>query len=74
MTQLGVAGQNDGNQFIPLRFQRRIRINVQDAHGPPEFGSQGQQPVDEIVTQMTPFATHDGEFAHHAQSPALRVT
>ncbi|MCK9985031.1 MAG: hypothetical protein AzoDbin1_01503 [Azoarcus sp.] len=74
MAQLGVAGQDDGNQLIPPRFQHRIGIDIQDAHGPPEFGSQGQQPVNEIVTQMTPFATHDGELAYHAQSPALRVT
>lgn len=74
MTQLGVASQDDGNQFVPLRLQRRIGIDVQDAHGPPEFCSQGQQAVNELVTQMTPITTHHGKFAYHAQSPARRVT
>ncbi len=74
MAQLGVTGEDDGNQFVPSRFKRRIGIDVQDAHRPPKLGRKGQQAIDEIVTQVTPFATHHGEFAYHAQSPARRVT
>ena len=72
--QLRVADDDDGDQLVPARFELRIGVNIQDAHGPAELGGERLQSFEQIVAQVAPLPAHDDELVAARHSPARRVT